>query len=271
MLKLIKTKSFLIAILFTFSTLGQAVVTNIDFDIDPTGAAINAPNLFSGATPLTDLYSGSGVNFSALERTQITSEIPVNGVLTTLTRNELTLSGSGMGAILDESSGFSGAAKSGDNFLAFNGETDFSSHFWRISFDNPIGYFSIDKKIGANVIDGDANFDAYDIDGNLIGSINYEYVFNAYSQTAFQSETEISYIDIGHGLECCDGGNASSSLQPTPWALVYDDLVFGELSDAPEFTPSLTGGDAFVPVPGSVWLLLTGLFGLITKRRLTNP
>jgi hypothetical protein len=271
------TTSIISATLLTFSSLTQAVITTVDFDTDPSGTAINAPDLFTSGTPLTELYSDSGVHFSALERKSITSEVPHNGVLTTITRNELMPSIAGMGAILNDSSGFGGSAKSGDNFLAFNGETDFSSHFWRISFDNPIGYFGVNQKKGAGIIDGYLNFDAYDVDGNLIGSRNHEYTFSSYSLTEFKSDAEISYIDIGHALDCCnsngeyeEGGNAIASLQPNPWALVYDDLVFGGFDDAAANVSDISGDGVFVPLPGSIWLLLTGLFGfsgLITKRK----
>ena len=279
MYKLINTKLVFSVSLLTFSSLSQAVVTTIDFDTDASGASINAPNLFSGATLLTNLYSGVGVNFTALERKSVTSQVPHNGVLTTRTRNELTPSGTGMGAILNDSSGFRGPAKSGDNFLAFNGETAFGSHFWRISFDNPIGYFEVDRRKGA---DPDNNYythlDAYDVDGNLVGSRNDLWTRNNnwasddYSgyRSAFKSETEISYVDIGHALNCC-GGNTNSSLRSTPWSIVYDDLAFGDFTDADSDTRFLSTGGTFIPIPGSIWFLLTGLLGfssLVRKRNL---
>ena len=276
MFKINKTKYYLTAILFTFSTLAQASVTHINFDTDATGSVVNAPNLFSAATPLTDFYSGLGVNFSALERNLVTSQVPHNGVLVTRTRNELTPSTSGMGAILNDNSGFGGSAKSGDNFLAFNGDTDFSSHFWRISFDDPIGYFDIDRRAGAAP---DNNYythlNAYDVDGNLVGSRNNlwrggsNWTSDGYSgyHAAFKSETEISYVDIGHVL---NGGNIiDSSLRSTPWAIVYDDLLFGEFADASSSTNFLSGGGVNIPLPSGIWLLLTGLLGLsgFTRKR----
>jgi hypothetical protein len=281
MCKSFKSSSFLSIVLFTFSSLAQASIATINFDIDGTGSAINAPDLFSSATPLTNLYSASGVNFTALDRIQVTSQIPHNGVLTTITRNELTPSASGMGAILNDSSGFRRPAKSGDNFLAFNGDTAFGSHFWRISFDSPIGYFDIDRLRGANP---DNNYythlDAYDVEGNLVGSRNNLYTgydrwssenYSGY-RTSFKSETEISYVDIGHALN--SGNNANSSFRPTPWSIVYDDLVFGDFADASSGTRFLSGGGgSFIPLPGSIWFLLTGLLGfggLARKRKLTD-
>ena len=281
MCKSFKSSSFLSIALFTFSSLAQASIATINFDIDPSGSAISAPDLFSTATPLTNLYSAQGVNFSALDRIQVTSQIHHNGVLKTVTRNELTPINSGMGAILNDSSGFRGSAKSGDNFLAFNGDTSFGSHFWRISFDDPIGYFDIDRRRGA---DPDNNYythlDAYDAEGNLVGSRNNIYTgssnwssddWSGY-RTSFKSETEISYVDIGHVLNW--GNNANSSLRGTPWSIVYDDLVFGDFADASSDTRFLSGGGgSFIPLPGSIWFLLTGLLGfggLAKKRKLTD-
>jgi hypothetical protein len=277
--KLTNTQLALSATLLTFSSLTQAVVTIIDFDTDSSENAINAPDLFSSATPLTELYSGSGVHFSALERKEVTSQVPHNGVLTTITRNELSPVGSGMGAILNDSSGFRGPAQSGDNFLAFNGETTFGSHFWRISFDSPIGYFEIDRIHGADPDNTHyINIDAYDVDGNLVGSRNDLYTdMNNWSSddysgywSAFKSETEISYVDIGHALGCC-GGATNSSLSSTPWSIVYDDLAFGGFADARSGVRDLSNG-TFIPLPASVWFFLTGLLGfssLRTKRKLT--
>jgi len=279
--KIIKIKSLLGAALITLSPFAGASIVTINFDTDSTGSAIIAPNLFSSASPLTNLYSGQGVNFSALERIQVTSQIPHNGVLKTITRNELMPSNSGMGAILNDSSGFRLSAKSGDNFLAFNGETTFGSHLWRINFDNPIGYFEIDRLRGA---DPDNNYythlDAYDVDGNLVGSRNNLYTrYSSWSsdnysgyRTSFKSETEISYVDIGHAFN--SGNILNSSLRSTPWSIVYDDLVLGGFTDASVGTQFLSGqSGVFVPLPSSIWFLLTGLLGfsgLARKRKLID-
>ncbi len=160
--KLTNTKLALNAMLFTFSSLTQAVVTTINFDRDPSGSAINAPNLFSGATPLTKLYADLGVHFSAIGREINQNPQTENGVLvyqsigSTLTPvgegSKFSPVGVGMGAILNKKSKFfSSNAKSGENFLAFNSETTFGSNYWRISFDNPIGYFMIDRRFGGDL------------------------------------------------------------------------------------------------------------------------
>jgi hypothetical protein len=267
------------AALLSFASLSQAAITIIDFDTDASGAAINAPNLFSSATALTELYAAKGVHFTALERKQVTEERPHNGVLKTFTENQLSPVNSGMGAILNDSSGFRGPAKSGDNFLAFNGETAFDSHFWRISFDNPIGFFDIDRRRGA---EPDNNFfihlDAYDAEGNKVGSRNNLYNPSGWTsdgyrgyRSSFKTETEISYVDIGHALD--RGGNTNASLRSTPWAIVYDNLKFGDFADATSGTQFLSGGGTFIPVPGSIWFLLTGLIGfgsLVSKRKITE-
>ena len=200
---LIINKNVIGVTLLTVASLSQAAITTIDFDTDPSGAAINAPNLFSDTSALTELYAAKGVHFTALERKQVTSQVPHNGVLTTITRNELSPINSGMGAILNDSSGFRGPAKSGDNFLAFNGETAFGSHFWRISFDNPIGFFEIDRRRGADPDNNNyyLHLDAYDAEGNKVGSRNNLYArVNEWSsdgyqgyRPSFKTETEISY------------------------------------------------------------------------------
>ena len=68
----------------------------INFDTDANGNLINAPNLFSETTNLTNLYSPLGVTFSGSGGSN-------NG-----------------GAILNEGSNFGVSALSGANFLAFN-------------------------------------------------------------------------------------------------------------------------------------------------------
>ncbi len=270
-MKKFNTNLVLSIIFLASSSLTQAAITTIDFDTDPSGAVIHAPDLFSGATPLTELYADSGVHFSALERRSVTSQVPRNGVLVTVTRNELVSTSSGMGAILNDSSGFGRPAKSGANFLAFNGETDFNSHFWRISFDDPIGYFGVDRKSGVSPAHGGyVNMDAYDADGNLIGSVNNLWTRDAWSsddwwgyRSSFKSETEISYIDIGHALYW-NSGNVNAGLLSTPWAIAYDNLVFGDVGDAPAGTRSISA--AVIPLPASAWFFLSGLLGFAGLR-----
>ncbi len=269
---LLHKKPLLWGALLAFSTISQAAVTVIDFDNDSSGAAINAPNLFSGATALTELYAAKGVHFTALERNSVTSQVPHNGVLKTITRNELSPSTSGMGAILNDGSGFGKAAKSGDNFLAFNGETAYGSHFWRISFDNPIGFFEIDRLGGANPNNAYyLNLDAYDSDGNLVGSKNNLYSdINSWSsdgyygrRPAFKSETMISYVDLGQAMDY-GSGNRNSGLRPTPWAMAYDNLTFGDFADASAGVGFLSGGGGSnVPLPAAGWLFITAFMGLL--------
>ena len=256
------------AIIIAGGSNAQAAVQTINFDSDPLGNAISAPSLFSAATPLTDLYTGQGVTFAALNRTTQAITRPKDGIDTVQSVNVINAANTGMGAILNESANFGHNAKSGDNFLAFNNQSSSSANFWRISFADPIGYFGISYSNGSSSTYQYLNFEAYDVNGNLIGSRNnnylgnYDYYQSNFFTNAFKSETEISYIDIGQGLECC-GNNLTSNLRTGTWSLSFDDLDYGDFIDAPYYTYSLTnnGGGPYVPLPSSVWLMLSALLG----------
>ncbi|MDD2762032.1 MAG: hypothetical protein PHH11_17285 [Methylomonas sp.] len=252
----------------------QAAVQTINFDNDASGNPISAPSLFSGATALTNLYADIGVNFSALSRTQETSTRIRDGIEVTQAYNVINPAATGMGAILDESSNFGSNAKSGDNFLAFNRLSSSSANLWRVSFDNPIGYFGISYSAGsASTTYQYLNFQAYDADGRLIGVSNYNYLGytdanNTYYSSrffdkAFRSETGISYIDIGQGLNCCSN-NLDASFSSGNWSVKFDDLIFGEFSDAPTYLYNLSGNNGgYVPVPASIWMMLSGLMVIL--------
>ncbi len=263
------------------STLLSAANTNasiqtINFDTDAFGNDIAAPTLFSAATPLTDLYSSSGVTFSALSRTQQTSLMPKDGIEVSQTYNVMNVSGTGMGSILDQASNFGNNAKSGNNFLAFNNQSDSSANFWRISFDNPIGYFGISYSAGSTSGYQYLNFQAYDINGDLIGGSysnylgNYSSYQSNYWDNAFRSETEISYIDIGQGLYCCSN-NLNASLKGDTWSLNFDDLIYGNFTDAPAYVYNLSGNGVYVPLPASVWIMLSGLAMMLGTKRRGSP
>lgn len=266
-------KSLLIlnSLMLAAASNSHATVQTINFDNDPSGNAITAPSLFSAATPLSNQFAGQGVMFSALSRTAQTSVVTRDGIETTQSVNVLNPSSAGMGSILNEGANFGSNAKSGDNFLAFNSQSNSSANFWRISFDNPIGYFGISYSNGSSSNYQYLNFQAYDVNGDLIGSSNYNYLGNySYYQenffsNAFKSDTEISYIDIGQGLYCCSN-NLTASLQSGTWALTYDDLIFGDYADAPAYVYNLTGNGSFVPLPGAAWLMLSGLAGIYSMK-----
>lgn len=257
-------------VLAAFSN-AHAAVQTINFDTDSAGNPINAPSLFSAATPLTDLYAGQGVTFSALSRTAQTSLVTRDGIESTQSVNVINASANGMGAILNEGANFGNNARSGDNFLAFNSQSAASSNFWRISFDDPIGYFGISYSNGSTSSYQYLNFQAYDVNGSLIGSSsnnylgNYSYYQTNYFTNAFKSGTEISYIDIGQGLNCC-GNNLNTSLKGDNWALSFDDLIFGDYADAPYYVYNLSGNGYNVPLPGAVWLMLSGLLGVFSNQ-----
>lgn len=248
-----------------------ATVQTINFDTDPLGNAINAPTLFLAATPLTNLYADQGVTFSALSRTAQTTTLPKDGIEVTQSVNVINPSSTGMGSILNEGANFGNNAKSGDNFLAFNNQSASSANFWRISFDNPIGYFGISYSNGSSSTWQYLNFDAYDINGDLIGSRNqsylgdYSYYRSNFFSNAFKSDTEISYIDIGQGLSW-DGNNLNANLRSGTWALSFDDLIYGDYADAPAYVYNLSGNGTYVPLPGAVWLMLSGLVGIFSNQ-----
>ncbi len=250
-----------------FATNVQAVVQTINFDTDTSGSAIVAPALFVETTPLSDLYSGWGVTFTPLERISVTMPIPRDGIEILQTNNVLQIAASGMGSILNDASNFGNAAKSGSNFLAFNGAAG-SSHFWRVSFDNPIGYFAVDFSSGVSSSHQFLDFDAYDSNGDYIGSLNNRFLAQArteYVSTGFKSDIGISYIDIGQGLNA--GTNSTASFRTGNWSLNFDDLIYGDFADAPLGASELFRAQAFVPLPASLWLMLSAVMTVMTLQR----
>lgn len=86
-----------IVVISSIISIGEsAQAVSINFDTDANGNTLSAPGIFFATTPLTDLYSSLGVNFS-------NSTSPNDG-----------------GAILNQAGSFSVNARSGVNFLAFN-------------------------------------------------------------------------------------------------------------------------------------------------------
>lgn len=259
------------SLMFIVASHANAAVQTINFDNDTLGNVIGAPTLFSAATPLTDLYADQGVTFSALDRSAQTTTFPRDGIETTQSVNVINPGITGMGAILNDGANFGNNARSGDNFLAFNNQSAASANFWRISFDNPIGYFGIAYSNGSSSNYQYLNFEAYDANGDLIGTSNNNYLGNySYYQTnffskAFKSETDISYIDIGQGLYCC-GNNLTAGERSGTWSLTFDDLVYGDYGDAPANVYNLSGGGVFVPLPGAAWLMLSGLIGIFSMK-----
>ncbi len=271
--RVIKNQLYALTFLCSVSSGAQAVRTTINFDVDANGDAISAPDLFSAATPLTTQYAAKNVTFTALERNSITSDVPHNGVLKTQTRNVLEPSSTGMGAILDEGSEFGRSAPSGDNFLAFNGATDFGTHFWRIDFADPIGYFQIDYFNGQPPYSGrdDLLFEAFDSNDQFLGRQYDHYLSPSSNRMAFKSLTDIAYVNIGHELSPYYSSFLVATLltatpQSTPWALAYDDLVFGEFSDAGNGVLQI-GPSAVIPLPASAWLFISGLLAFCGLRK----
>lgn len=267
------SKKLLVKLLLTVSVLSiansQAAIQTINFDTDAGGNPIDAPNLFNNAASLTELYAGLGVHFSSLNRVAQSTVIIKDGIEVTETSNVMQVANSGMGSILNENANFGHNAKSGDNFLAFNKQSESNTNFWRISFDDPIGYFGISYSNGqtSNYYEY-FNIEAYDVNGDRIGSnwSAYSYGSQYFSTMSFKSSTEIAYIDIGQGIYCC-GPNATVSTEPGNWSKTYDDLLFGSFSDAPLYIYDISG-NYNVPLPGAVWMMLSGLLGI---SRLMTP
>jgi len=270
------SKKLLMKLLLTVSVLSiaksQAAVQTINFDTDSNGNPIDAPNLFNNATSLSEEYSDMGVHFSSLNRVAQLTVLSKDGIEVTETVNVMQLSNSGMGSILNENANFGHNAKSGDNFLAFNKQSESNSNFWRISFDDPIGYFGISYGNGqtTNNYYQYLNFEAYDVNGDRIGSTWHpsSYGSQYFFSTSFKSSAEIAYIDIGQGLYCC-GTNASAGTEYGNWSITYDDLIFGSFSDAPAYIYDISG-NYNVPLPGAAWMMLSGLLGfsrLVTRKR----
>lgn len=271
MFSISKTPLLLSSFMLITASNANATVQTINFDNDPMGNVINAPTLFSAAMPLTDLYANQGVTFSALDRTAQVTTLPRDGIEITQSVNVINPANTGMGAILNEGANYGNNARSGENFLAFNNQSASSTNFWRISFENPIGYFGIAYSNGSSSTYQYLNFEAYDANGDLIGTSNNNYLGNySYYQTnffsnAFKSDTDISYIDIGQGLNCC-GNNLTSSERSGTWSLTFDDLIYGDYTDAPANVYNLAGGGTFVPLPGAAWLMFSGLMGIFSTK-----
>jgi hypothetical protein len=191
----------------------------INFDTDANGNALTAPDAFSSATNLTNLYSSLGITFSS-------SSGANNG-----------------GAILDQSSNFAVNARSGTNFLAFNrlsGAT-FSNGGRPIdpevlSFSTAISDFSVFASGGFS--NASFQLQAFDAGNTLLGSSTINILAGSYGQLNFVSvSSNISTIILTQ----ISGDNS----------FVYDDLSFNNspVTSVPEpFTVmgTLIGGTAAI-------------------------
>jgi hypothetical protein len=133
--------SLSIAGLFSAS-LVSAQAGLVNFETDTAGNPIVAPNLFSGTTPLTELYAPFGIHFSG------------------------PIAGQG-GAILNQLASFGVSARSGSNFLAFNSAT-YGAQPETIAFDLAMSSISLFVAGGSN--SGTFVLTAYDASNVIVDS-----------------------------------------------------------------------------------------------------
>ena len=191
----------------------SAQAVSINFDTDASGNALFAPNSFE--TPLTNLYSSLGVNFSSPTG-------PNNG-----------------GAILNQTGNFGVNARSGIQFLGFNKAASYPNG--GIPTDPEILDFSTlisDISIFSSGGDNNATFQlqAFDFSNVLLGTSIVNTLPNSYGNLSFTSGSN----NISKVILTQTNGDGS---------FLYDDLSFN--SKTPMSVPepftiigSIVGGTA---------------------------
>ena len=145
----------IIVVMFFAIFSNPTLATTINFD------GTGAPGLFVQTSPLTNTYSGLGVNFSG-----------VDGV---------------GGSILNKSGNFGFNALSGTDFLAFNTAVG-TGNIQRISFDSAVSNVSIWAAGSAT------SMKAFDSTGSLVSLSSILYS-NAWQQLSVIA-SEISYVEL---------------------------------------------------------------------------
>ena len=197
----------------------SAQAVSINFDTDASGNASSAPGSFINTTPLTNLYSSLGVNFSSSSGSN-------NG-----------------GAILDQSGGFGINARSGTKFLAFNRDIVYSNGGIAtdpeiLDFSTPISDISIFSSGGSG--NGVFQLQAFDSSNVLLGTSVVSTLAGTYGNLSFTSAlSNITKVSLTQ----TSGGSS----------FVYDDLSFnsGTPTSVPEpFTVigTLIGGTAAIRI-----------------------
>ena len=191
---------FTLAVIAFAPAIATAAPITIDFETDGNGNPINAPNVFSGTTRLTNEYSALGVTFQGP-------------------------GGNDGGAILDEGGNFGVNALSGTQFLAFNQFSTLSDGGTPIDpqtilFSSPQENVSIFAASGF----GAASFtlQAYDSMNNLLGSD---------VQASNGPFVQLSFADNNTGISRVVLTAANDN------AFVLDDLTFEALEVEPEPVP----------------------------------
>jgi hypothetical protein len=142
--------ALLLAAIVAIAQPSRAATVTINFDTTASGTTLVAPDVFVNTTPLTQLYSSLGVHFG------------------------------GKGSILNVASNFGVQARSGINFLAFNGSAGYGPPEV-ISFDAPQAQVSMFVASGGPA--ADYSLEAFDGAGVLLKTTTLQIGFsNAYSQ-----------------------------------------------------------------------------------------
>jgi hypothetical protein len=174
---------------------GASRAATINFDIDAFGSPITPPPNFLATVPLTTLYSPIGVTFSG----------------------PAALSGD---AILNDLGAFGVSARSGTNFLAFNGDALYQSGGLAsdpetVTFSTLMSNVSIWASGGGN----SATFvmNAFDASNALVGSNTINPAASTYGQLLVSYAPGISYVTLTES-----NGDGS---------FVYDDLGFTQVPE----------------------------------------
>ncbi len=166
---------------------------SINFDTDAAGNPLSAPADFADTSPLTNLYATLGVNFSGPS------------------------AGNG-GAILNQTGGFGVNARSGQNFLAFNGGSIgtayTASNPETISFDLSQSMVSLWVSVGG-------------IPGSTISLTAFDASSNVVSTDALTISTGSTYSQL-----LVTGAGIRSVALTGPSVFVADDLGFSTAGTA---------------------------------------
>jgi PEP-CTERM motif len=179
-------RTLVFALLASASLSTAAQAATIDFD------GTGAPCVFSSTSPLTNLYSVQGVTFGP------------------------GLSGNG-GSILNECGNFGINARSGTDFLAFNGGVNSVDEL--ISFAAAVTSLSL--YVG-NSSDADYTAEFFDSSNALIGSQTISLIGGSYGELSFMGAISSARIFSTSNVWVADDLSFTAGAVPEPasWALM---------------------------------------------------